>query len=85
MSAHSQTHPGLMPLSASAPSAGRGGEATTHWFGAAGACIARFGQRVLAAAIAGRMERAIQEIQRYDYRLAAEMRAAIDRDEMFGN
>lgn len=84
MSAHSQTHPGMMPMSASASSvgqAGREGQAPASWFEGVRGSLARFGHRLIAATVAGRMERALAEIEHYDYRLGAEMRAAIARNE----
>ena len=81
MSTHVHTQSPLMSMNAgTAPAAQAREVAALPMAGFRGA-FGRFGQRFMAALVASRAAQALAEIEAYEPRVAAELRAAMDRGE----
>ena len=83
MSTHVHTQSPLMSMSAGAAPAAQAREVASPALPMAGlrGAFARFGQRFMAALVASRAAQALAEIEAYEPRVAAELRAAMDRGE----
>ncbi len=83
MSTHVQAQSPLMSLSSAPASAAQAGSVAAQPSPMAGirGVIARLGHSFMAALIASRAAHALAEIEAYDHRIAADLRAAMDRGE----
>jgi hypothetical protein len=81
MSTHVHTQSPLMSMSAGAAPAAEAREVAELPMAGFRGAFARFSQRFMAALVASRAAQALAEIEAYEPRVAAELRAAMDRGE----
>jgi hypothetical protein len=82
MSTHVHTHSPLMAASAGTAPVEPGRDLGAKQLPGTGvlAALARFGRGFIAALVESRAAQALAEIEAYDHRLGAELRAAMQRD-----